>query len=159
MLYFNEGIRYGGEDILTDITTQSNELYWARYIVDLIFFVTIILLVLNMINGIVVSTYSSLREESDNKLEDKMNKCFICSIDKSEFEKKNIKFEDHIYEEHNYRDYMNYFLSIKFKNLRDLDSTEEYVRDMVAKRNVYMFPIFRAKSLGGELIKDDEDEN
>lgn len=112
-----------------------------------------------MINGIVVSTFSALREESDKKIEDKLNKCFICSIDKSEFEKRNIKFESHIYEEHNYRDYINYFLSVKFKDLRDLDSMEWYVREMINQRNVYMFPIFRAKSLGGELMNNDEDDD
>lgn len=110
-----------------------------------------------MINGVVVSTFSALREETDKKIADEMNKCFICSIDKSEFEKRNVKFSKHIYEEHNYRDYLNYFLSVKFKNLRDLDSTESYVRRMISERNVYMFPIFRSKSLGGEVIINEED--
>ena len=52
--------------------------YFIRWITDIIFYITVILLLLNMINGVIVSTFSQIRELSQIKEEDINEKCFIC---------------------------------------------------------------------------------
>ena len=112
-----------------------------------------------MINGVIVSTFSAIREEKDKSNEDKDNKCYICSIDKSEFEKRKIKFKKHIEEEHKLKDYINYILNLKLKKNKDLDSNEIYIKQNIINRNIDVFPIFRAKSLGGNVFKNLSNED
>lgn len=106
-----------------------------------------------MINGVIVTTFSAIREESDQRMEDKENKCYLCSIDKVEFEKRKVSFARHINEEHNIKDYIHYILNVKFRKNKDLDSYEVFVKKNVLERNIYLFPIYRSKSLGGSLLK------
>jgi hypothetical protein len=108
-----------------------------------------------MINGVIVSTFSAIREESDKRIEDENNKCYICSINKLEFEKRKVCFVHHIKNEHNIKDYINYILNLKLKKNKDLDSYELFIKKKIIERNIYLFPIFRAKSLGGSLINEE----
>jgi len=161
LFFFNEGIRSGGGigDLL-DIKPWDNiNLFFFRWFFDMIFFTTAILLLLNMINGVIVTTFSSIREESDKNMEDKTNKCYMCSIDKVEFEKNKIDFRDHVKNQHNIKDYVNYILYLKLKKNKDLNSNEIFIKKNVLKRNIYIFPIYRSKALGGILLKSMNEDN
>ena len=86
--YFNIGVRSGGGigAILPMKNYDDTYLFWVRYISDMVFFISVILLLLNMVNGVIVSTFSQIREENNARDQDITNKCFICSIDRLEFE-------------------------------------------------------------------------
>jgi hypothetical protein len=143
MTYFNYGIRSGGGigDLLENKFIEYQSIYWIRWVSDMLFYVSIILLVLNMINGIIITTFSSIREENDNKEEDINNKCFICSLDRVEFEKRKVSFVDHCKKEHCVRTYITYLISTKLKNPKDLDADENYVLDCIKKREISCFPV------------------
>lgn len=125
----------------------------------MIYFVTIGLLLLNMINGVIVTTFSAIREESEKRDEDKENKCYICSIHKDEFEKRNVDFKNHKKKEHNIGDYINYILNLILKKDKELDSFELFIKKKIMERDTSVFPIYRSKSLGGGKIENEEDEN
>jgi len=101
-----------------------------------------------MINGIIVSTFSSIREESEKKANDEENRCFICSIDKAEFEKRNISFDTHIRKEHNVKYYINFMIFLKMTPNKNLDSNEGYIKQCIENRDINVFPIYQSKSLG-----------
>ena len=61
----------------------------------------IVLVFLNAINDIIVDTFQSLREEANELYEIKMNICFICSLNRTIFEKIGLDFEQHKEREHN----------------------------------------------------------
>ena len=160
--YFNLGVRSGGGigDILTMRSFSNVDLYTARYISDMIFYITVVLLLLNMVNGVIVTTFSQIRQERETKEEDKENKCFICSINRVEFEKRKISFEDHNNKEHSYKTYIKYLLHLKFKNEDEMDFDESHIYKSVDKKDVGCFPIKRSFSIGrGHDIKDEEEED
>lgn len=151
IFHFNEGSRSGG-GIGDQLSMKSFDddivLYMGRWITDIAFFTSILLLLLNMINGIIVTTFSQLREESEKKLEDIENRCYICSIDKSEFEKRKISFERHIRNEHNVKDYINFILFLKLTDNKDLDANQGQIKEQINDRDINVFPIFRSKAIG-----------
>jgi inositol 1,4,5-triphosphate receptor type 3 len=160
--YFNHGVRSGGGigDILTMRSFTDIKLYTARYLMDMIFYITVILLLLNMVNGVIVTTFSQIRQERETKEEDKENKCFICSINRLEFEKRKISFEDHNNKEHSYKTYIKYLLHLNFKNEDEMDYDESYIYKSILKKDVGCFPIKRAFSIGrGHETKDEEEED
>lgn len=160
--YFNLGVRSGGGigDILTMRSFTEPKLYTARYFSDMIFYITVILLLLNMVNGVIVTTFSQIRQERETKEEDKENKCFVCSINRVEFEKRKISFEDHNNKEHSYKTYIKYLLHLKFKNEDEMDYDESYIYKCIEKKDVGCFPIKRAFSIGrGHDIKEEEEDD
>jgi len=149
--YFNHGVRSGGGigDLLGQKSySQDKTLYWLRYVTDLIFFITIVLLLLNMINGVIVSTFSQIREESNKKEEDISNKCFVCNIDRMEFEKRKIDFQWHLKSEHNSKTYIKFFICLGLIHEKDLDSDQSFILDCIRKRDVYCFPVGKSSSVG-----------
>jgi hypothetical protein len=101
-----------------------------------------------MINGVIVSTFSQIREESNNKEEDRTNKCFICSIDRVEFEKKKIAFKDHLKYEHNSKTYIKFLVFLKMIDYKDLDADQSHIIESINERDIGCFPVLKSISIG-----------
>jgi hypothetical protein len=52
----------------------------SRYLLDLTFFLVVLIVVLNLIFGIIINAFSSLREESKARIANTTETCFICGI-------------------------------------------------------------------------------
>ncbi|RLO12030.1 hypothetical protein DYB28_001143 [Aphanomyces astaci] len=80
--------------------------YWSRIVYDVAFFAFAVIM-LNMIFGITVDTFSDLRTDSADRAELKMNQCFVCGQARAVFDNHYIQrglpngFQKHIDEEHN----------------------------------------------------------
>jgi hypothetical protein len=157
--YFNLGVRSGGGigDLLHPVAYHA-EGFWLRYVTDIVFFVSVVLLLLNMINGVIVSTFGQIREDSNIKEEDINNKCFICNIDRIEFDKRKIDFGKHLKKEHNSKTYIKFFICLGLLHEKDLDADQSYILECIKAKDVYIFPNGRAISFG-ELKLGEEDED
>ena len=67
-------------DLMTEVTVYDGEEYWSRVAYDLIFFVWMGVLLFNVITGLMVDTFGSLREESNERESTLSNSCFICGV-------------------------------------------------------------------------------
>ena len=143
VLYFNHGVRAGGGigDILPEKSFIDMKSYFIRWITDIIFYIIVILLLLNMINGIIVSTFSQIRELSQIKEEDINQKCFICGQSKEDFEKNKIDFNNHISNEHNLWNYIMFFVNLKCIKEKDLDSDQTYIAKKLDELDIAFFPV------------------
>jgi hypothetical protein len=148
--YFNLGVRSGGGigDLLDIKPYRDKTNYWLRWVTDMIFYISVILLLLNMINGVIVSTFSQIREESQEKEEDIMNKCFICNIDRVEFEKRKIAFTYHLKHEHNTKTYIRFLIYLKLCSEKDLDADQSFIINCIKEREISCFPVLRSSSVG-----------
>lgn len=108
-----------------------------------------------MINGIIVSTFSALRQESEKQQEDVKNRCYICSIQKKEFESRKMSFERHIRMEHNVKDYINFIMFLKLTSNKDLDANQGQIKEKINNRDINVFPIFKSKALGEGHFEND----
>ena len=59
----------------------------ARWLLDLSFFLVVNVVMLNIIFGIIIDTFSELRRRKVERTEDILGKCFICGIDKETFDR------------------------------------------------------------------------
>lgn len=158
--FFNLGVRSGGGigDVLGNENNNTRFTFWVRYVSDMVFFISVILLLLNMVNGIIVSTFSQLREENNKKEDDINNKCFLCSIDRLEFEKRKISFKDHVENEHSIYTYIKYLIWIKMLNIKDLDGDQSFIRNCIKENEVSCFPIKKCSTIG-DLSKEKEEND
>ena len=65
---------------------NSNDMYWERYVYDLTYYILIITIFLNIIFGIIIDAFGELREEVEEEEEQIVGLCFICGLEKREFE-------------------------------------------------------------------------
>ena len=59
----------------------------SRVIVDLGYFLIVLIVLLNIMFGIIIDTFSELRSAKVARLQDTTQRCFICGIDKNTFDR------------------------------------------------------------------------
>ena len=156
---FNHGVRSGGGigDLLEPKNyTDEKALYFLRFFSDFIFYIIVGLLLLNILNGVIVTTFSQIREESSKKEEDQKNRCFICNINRIEFQKNKIDFTEHQKFEHNTNNYIKFFIFLWHINEKDMDADQSFINECIKERDIKFFPVNCAKSIGE--VEPDEDD-
>ena len=142
----NSGIR-GGSGVGFGIKRIHHDGYWIEFLFDWLFYFTIILTMLNIINGIIVDTFQELREKN-NERDDKMeNECFICSLNRGKFEIKGVSFEHHTENQHNILNYFVYLSKVLMTDAHDLNSLDFQVLNSFKEEKTDFFPIKKARAL------------
>jgi len=90
--------------------------------------------------GIIIDTYTELRELTSKKEEDMENVCFICGNTKEYLEKNSINYLYHIKKEHNLWTYAQYLISLKFIDPLEANAINSYVIEAVNQKAIYWFP-------------------
>ncbi|XP_037091266.1 inositol 1,4,5-trisphosphate receptor type 2-like [Pollicipes pollicipes] len=144
----NQGLRNGGGigDVLR-APSSKDPLFTARVIYDLLFFFVVIIIVLNLIFGVIIDTFADLRSDKQQKEEILKNSCFVCGLQRSDFDNKSVTFEEHVKNEHNMWHYLYFIVLIKVKVSTEFTGPESYVYNMVQEKNLDWFPRMRAMSL------------
>ena len=142
-------IRYGSEtgslntygDIGTTITTP-------RFVLEFTFFI-IMVTMWNIIKGITIDSFLSLREKSLIKANDTNTVCFMCSIDKLTFTRAigGDAFNEHTKVEQNLWNYIYFIIFIQEQDKDDDDGLEYYVRHMLLANDLNWFPMNRAMKM------------
>jgi len=147
----NAGLRAGGgigDVILADTFNWAN--YAPKVVFDLSFFIIITTIGLNIIFGIIVDTFSELRDERYRIMEDMQSLCFICSLSSHDFERKAAGFEYHVKKEHNMWSYLFFEIYLSMKNRSEYTAFEAYIADQIERDEINWFPINRAIALSQE---------
>merc|ERR1712070_28504 len=108
-------------------------------------------ILLNIIFGIIIDTFSELREAKNAKLVDTREKCFICGINKAVFDTEGPGlFERHIDTEHNMWDHLCFMVFIWLQDRDDDDGLEQYMNSCLERGDITWFPTNKAMSLTQE---------
>ncbi|ORX85369.1 hypothetical protein K493DRAFT_341790 [Basidiobolus meristosporus CBS 931.73] len=151
------GIRAGGGlgDILQAPVHGDNS-YAYRIVLDLSFFLIVIIFLLNVIFGIIFDTFGSLRDERSSIQNDMKSVCFICNISATEFQRHAKGFEHHIRHDHNIWQYLFFLVHLKTKDVTEYTSQESYVVEMLKDNDYGFFPVNRALCLRQREKHDDQ---
>eukprot|EP00039_Didymoeca_costata_P001936 m.56376 g.56376 ORF g.56376 m.56376 type:complete len:2661 (+) comp11036_c1_seq1:86-8068(+) len=129
----------------------------VRTIFDLSFFIIITTIGMNVVFGIIVDTFSELRDEKYAVEEAMKSECFICSIKAYEFEKNGTGFDNHIRKEHNIWNYIYFLLHLDEKDPTDYNSNENYIYQRLVVEDQYdIFPVNKALALTNTDSEEDQ---
>eukprot|EP00937_MAST-01D_sp_MAST-1D-sp2_P000696 g696.t1 len=137
-----------GQGSLTERDAQNREgAFAARFLFDVLFFITFIVLLLNMIFGIIVDKFGQLRDEQAER--DKMHRelCFICGIKKADEDAKGLlrgehnAFQNHIDKKHSYWSYFNMFIYLLAKNETEYTGADTFLSDQLSELGVDWLPL------------------
>ncbi|XP_070173522.1 inositol 1,4,5-trisphosphate-gated calcium channel ITPR3-like [Littorina saxatilis] len=135
--------------------TQSFTRTLAIAAYTLMFFIIISLIGLNIISGIIIDTFSELRDAKWRIDEDMKRTCFMCSLESYHFEREPGGFEKHVKREHNQWNYLFFLIHLSETRPNDYSALELYVHRQRQKNSLNFFPLNRAICLGWEENSSD----
>ena len=118
--------------------------FW-RYIIEIFFSILMVYLIFQMIAGLIVDTFSSIRNEQELTLKDLKNICFICGSEREEIEKYYTGKEGFNKHEidHNITSYFCFIFYLKDKKESDFAGVETYVKNTLDKESINWLPVGR----------------
>jgi hypothetical protein len=72
---------------------------------------------------------------------DSSNRCFICNLTRTVFEKEGISFDNHISNQHKIWSYVAYLIYLRTSDQSDHTGTESYVMTKVKRGDISWLPI------------------
>ena len=136
--------------------TYDKGYYVARFFYEELYFLILVILMLNMIYGIITDAFSELRNKVEKIIRDKEEVCFICGIDKETCEKKGEKFEEHLANIHNLWIYVEYMIGLRFVDIQDTNAINSYVIESLEQKELVWFPYDETAMAGEENQGEDE---
>ncbi|BFZ12930.1 hypothetical protein BsWGS_15969 [Bradybaena similaris] len=154
-------IRYGligdmFQEIKDNPTDDSFSSFWPIVIYHVSFFIFITTIGLNIIFGIIVDTFSELRDLKWRAESDMKDTCFICSRNSYDFEHHGRGFDHHVKQEHNMWAYVYFILHLDDIKASDYTALELYVAKLMEKENYEFIPLNRALCLSSVDIDSTE---
>lgn len=125
-----------------------------RVFFDLSFFIIVTTIGLNVVFGIIIDTFSELREEKSEVDEAIKTKCFICGFQDFEFERndsENGGWSNHRDKDHNIWNYLMFINHVAVQVPTDYTYMESIVAEQLVANKVDWMPIGRALGLQGKL--------
>jgi len=136
---------------------------WAftiRFCFDHFFNIILMVLLLNIVFGLVIDTFSEMRAEADRRQDDMKSRCTICDLPAGQFDQVGLGFKAHVAWEHNLWSYYFFFAFLRHKDPLDYSGIESYVaeklKDPAEAKSIW--PIHRALSLKVVEVEDVEEE-
>ena len=111
-----------------------------RFCFDLLFFWLIEVVMLKILYGIILDSFSELRQTHNLIEKDMTNNCFICNLDKDECEKNNINFQEHCEKVHNVWDYAFYMITLRMSDTKSLNSINSRNKQKILEKRVDWLP-------------------
>lgn len=130
---------------LTDLwkvrANYSTGLFYLRFFFDTTLSIILTNIMLNIVTGIIIDEFGSIKDALHEKVEDIQNVCFICGISREDFERFNIAFDTHWSFDHYMWNYIFYIAYLKTKKSTDLTGTESYVFDHYSQKSLEWLPV------------------
>ncbi|KAL3848189.1 hypothetical protein ACJMK2_019063 [Sinanodonta woodiana] len=120
------------------------------------FFIIIQTIGLNIILGIIIDTFSQLRDSKWEIDKDMKTNCFICSRESYDFERHGSGFKKHVKMEHNQWAYLFFFIHLHETRPNDYSALELFVYKLLLVGNFDFFPMNRSLSLENKMDKEEQ---
>ena len=129
---FNYGLRVGFVD--SNVLSVENEYYYPRFIFEWLFFFFINLILLNAINGIIVDTFQTFREEDNKQRFQISNVCYICSLQRGQLEMWGVNFDNHVNNDHYTYSYLDLLVTLNYRNEFEMNYVDFYTINLLRQK-------------------------
>ena len=125
-----------------DEANENKEGNMIRYALDISYTIIMVWLVWQMVSGLIVDTFESLRGNREEKEDDMKSTCFICGMDKEKIEKYypgKEGFEKHL-QDHSVINYFFYTFYLEDKDSSEYSGLESYIKNEIDQESISWFP-------------------
>jgi hypothetical protein len=143
LFMFYQGLSEGGNaKAFIQPNVPGLETYLPRIAFDSAFFIWVGIVLMNVITGLMVDTFSATREEKAERASIWADECFICGLKRDGYEDKGLSvgFEIHLSKDHDVWMYVYYLAYLKRKNPTKLSGIESFVKQQVDEVGLEWLP-------------------
>ena len=115
---------------------------FIRYLLDISYTIIMVGLTWQMVSGLIVDTFESLRGDREEIEDDMKSTCFICGLDKEKIEKYypgKEGFEKHL-QDHSVSNYFFYTFYLEDKESSEYSGLESYIKEQIDNESISWFP-------------------
>eukprot|EP00615_Pteridomonas_danica_P011690 CAMPEP_0114330802 /NCGR_PEP_ID=MMETSP0101-20121206/1993_1 /TAXON_ID=38822 ORGANISM="Pteridomonas danica, Strain PT" /NCGR_SAMPLE_ID=MMETSP0101 /ASSEMBLY_ACC=CAM_ASM_000211 /LENGTH=1284 /DNA_ID=CAMNT_0001460933 /DNA_START=3986 /DNA_END=7840 /DNA_ORIENTATION=+ len=144
-LIFYGGVPIGGmTEVMDNISNKEGNSYLARVAFDLSFFVWVGILLFNVITGLIVDTFSTLREEAGKREDVLINSCFVCGFTRAHYDDIGLSsapsFDSHKNDIHGMWNYVYFYFYLTRKDPTEYNGVESYVAQLKEESSLQWLP-------------------
>jgi len=144
-LIFYMGIPQGGMgEVLDAVSNRDQPDYLMRVAFDLSFFIWVGVLLFNIITGLMVDGFGSLREEGNERKDILENACFVCGFTRETYDDvpnfRGSNFDYHKNEEHDFWGYVHLYVYLKRREKTEFSGAESYIWNLIDKNDLSWIP-------------------
>ena len=118
------------------------------FLFNVLYHILIILVFSAVVSGIIIDAFAEKRATNNTIRHDILNTCFICNIEREDFEQLNLDFKQHVREEHNLWDYAFFRLYLETKDDTKYTGLETFCAEQIRDNKISWFPIKKAIVIG-----------
>lgn len=160
----NLGLRLGGgvsEAFYLVAKPNRGGVFYGRFFFDLTFFILIQLIFLNLIAGIIIDTFSDMRDEMTKRNREIYHVCFICGKTRWQLEKDGVSFKKHIEVDHSLYKYLYYMIRLRTVKSGSFDGIEQYIYEKTSADDSSWIPqnYYLKENVNHMVLPDDDDNN
>eukprot|EP01063_Lacrimia_lanifica_P001878 TRINITY_DN1097_c0_g2_i1.p1 TRINITY_DN1097_c0_g2~~TRINITY_DN1097_c0_g2_i1.p1 ORF type:complete len:3588 (+),score=1056.47 TRINITY_DN1097_c0_g2_i1:122-10885(+) len=144
----------GGIGELMQPSRWGSELHGVRLLYDMLFYVLITVIFMNIVFGIIVDTFGELRQKREAREQEMRTRCFICNVESSDFDKRADGFENHIVRDHNMWNYMFFVYYLATKPKDDLTGQESFVYNCILNLDLKFIPVNNSLTLAQNSVQN-----
>jgi hypothetical protein len=156
------GLKAGGgigEKLILPPNYNDKGRYVFRTFFDILFWVTIIILLLNIILSIIIDSFAELRNQRQTIKHDMANICFICGLSKEHFHRAEETFNLHTKKTHFMWHYVFFVVGLKAKPNELQTGFESLVELKLLEKDLTWFPLKRTKRIAAEVPEEEAGES
>ena len=128
--------------------------YISRTIMDVLYFLLIVIIAIDMIFGITVGNFGTFQNKILKNRIDRSENCFICHIKRKTLNYYSYEpFDEHINITHDIWKYAEYMISLIKKNTNKLNYIDSYVKMQIINKKIEWFPSYK------DLINEKKDND
>ncbi|KAK3233488.1 hypothetical protein CYMTET_56220 [Cymbomonas tetramitiformis] len=146
---------------VTPLYIDGDFAHHARNFYNVLFSLVWQLVLLNVITGLIIDAFMTVRLEEQEKEMDTQQYCFICSFDHSVLDSlPNSSFEKHVQDAHNPWMYVCFMVYLNEKDKTDYSGFESYIYNHLVKGSTDVIPILRCydKEVQHTKVEDESEK-
>ena len=151
------GLRAGGGiGELIKSPAWGSPLHAVRLLYDMMFYIFVTVIIMNIVFGIIVDTFGELRQGREIRDQEMRIRCFICNVESADFDKRADGFTNHVQRDHNMWSYMFFAFYLTQKPKDDLTGQESYVLDCLSRNDFKFIPLNTSLALRNTKALEDQ---
>ena len=119
------------EDDWRALDEREAQFFYLNWIYMLTAYIAIVLILRAGFTGIILTSFSQLREQNVQIEMDMAQKCFVCGLDRSDFERAGAGFLHHTQQDHNIWNYVLFMIYIQRKDPSKFTGTETALKSKI----------------------------
>jgi len=119
-----------------------------------VYYFFINLVITAIVSGIIIDTFAEMRVNRQAVAEDLRTSCFVCNIEREDFEQYGVRFDTHIRDDHNMWKYVWLMVHLREKDPVLYTGLEMHVAPLLKAHNTRAMPLKKSRSIQGKKVRD-----